>query len=194
MNKKNKAGDKMNQRNWEDDYEFIGVIDKRNYDRNWKKFTRVAVRGIIEDSGRLAFIRSGKYGDYKFPGGGMEEGESMEDTLIREVLEETGLKVISESIRYFGKIKEVKRDKEQSRIFEQISYYFYCDVYEEMGEQSLTEDEEKYKYELIWEVLEEAIENNTRINHSEHTPWVFRDTLVMDRLKDLKDKAEYEEN
>lgn len=184
----------MKQRDWEEDYDFIGVIDKRNYDRNWKKFTRIAARGIIKEDGKLALIRSGKYGDYKFPGGGMEEGESMEDTLIREVLEETGLKVIHKSIRYFGKIKEIKRDKEQSRIFEQISYYFYCDVYEEMGEPNLTEEEEKYEYELIWEVLEEAIENNTRINHSEYTPWVFRDTLVMDKLKDLKDKADYEKN
>ncbi len=178
----------MMQRIREEDSDFLAVIDRCNYGRNWAKIKRTAIRAIIEREDKIAFIHSGKHGDYKFPGGGMELGESREETLIREVMEETGLKVIPESIRYFGKIKEVKRDKEQSRIFEQISYYFYSDVFAEMGERNLSEHEEKDKYELTWITLEEAIENNTIINQSEFTPWVFRDTLVMDRLKDIKDR------
>ncbi len=182
----------MNHINREDDSDFIGILDRKNYDRNWDKIKRIAIRGIIESNGKIAFIHSGKYGDYKFPEGGMESGESMEETLIREVLEETGLKVIPESIRYWGKIKEVKKDKEQFKIFEQISYYYRCDVLPEIGERNLNDYEEEYEYELMWRSLEEAIENNTLVNNTERTPWIFRDTLVMDRLKEQKDKAEFE--
>lgn len=46
---------------------------------------------------------------YKFPGGGMEEGETLEDTLIREMLEETGYKVKPDSIREFLKVKERRK-------------------------------------------------------------------------------------
>lgn len=182
----------MEQRTREEDSDFLAIIDRSNYDRNWEKIKRTAIRAIIECEDKIAFIHSGKHGDYKFPGGGMETGESREETLIREVMEETGLKVIPDSIKYFGKIKEVKRDKDQSRIFEQISYYFYCDVFPEMGERNLNEYEEEDEYELAWITLEKAIENNTVVNQSEYTPWVFRDTLVMDRLKDIKDGAKYE--
>jgi 8-oxo-dGTP pyrophosphatase MutT (NUDIX family) len=190
--KKHKDGAKMNHINRENDSDFIGILDRKNYDRNWDKTTRIAIRGIIESNEKIAFIHSGKYGDYKFPGGGMEAGESMEETLIREVSEETGLKVIPKSIRYWGKIKEIKKDKEPCKIFEQISYYFYCDILPEKGERRLDEYEEEYGYELMWKTLEEAIENNTLVNNSERTPWIFRDTLVMDRLKDLKDNAKFE--
>ncbi len=176
----------MNQYNRENDSDFIKILDRRNYDRRWDKITRTAIRGIIESDGKIAFIHSCKHGDYKFPGGGMEAGESMEETLIREVREETGLKVIPESIRYWGKIKEIKKDKEQSRIFEQISYYYQCDILPEQGERNLNAYEEEYEYELTWKTLEEAIENNTLINHKERTPWVFRDTLVMDKLMEEK--------
>ncbi|WMJ86659.1 NUDIX domain-containing protein [Anaerocolumna sp. MB42-C2] len=167
--------------------DYIGILDRRNYDKKWDKITRVAIRGIIESDGKIALIHSGKHGDYKFPGGGMEAGESREETLIREVLEETGLKVIPETIKYYGKFKEIKKDKEQCKIFEQLSYYYYCDILPEEGERNLDHYEEEEEYELKWITLEEAIENNTIINHSEHTPWIYRDTLVMDRLKDQKD-------
>ncbi|QHQ63525.1 NUDIX domain-containing protein [Anaerocolumna sedimenticola] len=167
--------------------DYIGILDRKNYDKKWDRITRVAIRGIIESDGKIALIHSGKNGEYKFPGGGMEAGESREETLIREVLEETGLMVVPETIKYYGKFKEIKKDNEQCKIFEQLSYYYYCDILPEKGERKLDDYEEEYGYELKWTTLEEAIENNTIINHSEHTPWIFRDTLVMDRLKEQKD-------
>ena len=162
--------------------DYIGILDRRNYNKNWDRIIRIAIRGIIVLNGKIALIHSGKHGDYKFPGGGMEEGESREETLIREVLEETGLKVIPESIKYYGKFKEIKKDKDHNKIFEQLSYYYYCGIFQEEGERNLDEYEEEEEYELKWITLEEAIENNTIINHSELMPWIYRDTLVMDRL------------
>lgn len=47
--------------------DYIGILDRRNYDKKWDKITRVAIRGIIESDGKIALIHSGKHGDYKFP-------------------------------------------------------------------------------------------------------------------------------
>ena len=49
---------------------------------------------IIKDSyGRVLLQRRSDYGDWGLPGGGMEAGETIEETMIREVKEETGLTV-----------------------------------------------------------------------------------------------------
>lgn len=57
---------------------------------------RILVTGgaIIEDQyGRILMQRRSDYGDWGLPGGAMEAGESIEETMIREVKEETGLDV-----------------------------------------------------------------------------------------------------
>ena len=60
---------------------------------------REAVRGIILNGKKLLMIYSSKDGDYKFPGGGVELGETYEETLVREVKEESGaLELIKEAI------------------------------------------------------------------------------------------------
>ncbi|MGG3506550.1 NUDIX domain-containing protein [Paenibacillus lautus] len=47
---------------------------------------------IIRDHhGRILLQRRSDYGNWGLPGGGMEAGESVEETMRREVLEETGL-------------------------------------------------------------------------------------------------------
>ncbi|CAM3679021.1 NUDIX domain-containing protein [Marinicrinis lubricantis] len=49
---------------------------------------------IIKDvEGRILLQQRSDYGDWGLPGGGMEPGETVEQTMIREVLEETGLTV-----------------------------------------------------------------------------------------------------
>ena len=53
------------------------VIDLKDYKEDAKVFKRTAARGIIEKDGKFLIIHS-KYGDYKFPGGGKEEGETLE--------------------------------------------------------------------------------------------------------------------
>jgi len=52
---------------------------------------RVAVRGVAVSAGRVLMIYSPVNGDYKFPGGGVEDGESHAEALVREIREEAGL-------------------------------------------------------------------------------------------------------
>ncbi|MGI4787571.1 MAG: NUDIX hydrolase [Janthinobacterium lividum] len=53
----------------------------------------VAVAGLVTDSqGRILMLLSPR-GDWEFPGGQVEEGETLTAALVREVMEETGIDV-----------------------------------------------------------------------------------------------------
>ena len=61
------------------------------------KKTRVGSYGLIIKDGKIALIKKAR-GGYKglldLPGGGIEYGETPEETLVRELMEEAGVKVV----------------------------------------------------------------------------------------------------
>ena len=67
------------------------------------------MRAIIVKDGKVALIKSLKENQYKFPGGGIEDGESHIDILIRETKEETGLIIKLNSIKECGFIHEIRK-------------------------------------------------------------------------------------
>ena len=56
----------------------------------------LAAGGLLTNSQRE--ILSPRYGDWEFPGGRVEEGETIPHALEREVFEETGITVRVESL------------------------------------------------------------------------------------------------
>ncbi len=80
----------------------------------------VRVRGIIIKNDQLLLIKrvrveTGKENIYYvFPGGGLENGETLEEGVKREVLEELGIDVEVEKMRYLEKFKHTD------------TYFFYC--------------------------------------------------------------------
>ena len=59
----------------------------------------VAAGGFITNSqGQVLLIKSPRYGDWEFPGGQVEEGETIPHALEREVFEETGIVVRVKSL------------------------------------------------------------------------------------------------
>lgn len=86
-----------------------------------------------------------------------------EDTLIREVREETGYSVMPDTIRPFGYIEEIRRDFKsyhEGRIFRQISRLYFCEVSVTRGEIQLSEQEKRYGMRTVLYTLDEAIAKN----------------------------------
>lgn len=140
------------------------AIDKKNYIEGGSTFVRPSVRGIIIRDGKIAMVHSLKYNYYKLPGGGIEAGEKYEDTLIREVKEESGLTVKPESIQEFGYVRRKEKGKIED-IFIQDNYYFICEAEEEVGEQNLDAYEDEERFTLEWVSPEHAIETNANADH-----------------------------
>ena len=70
----------------------LATFDARDYEGTTGIYEKYSIRAIIVRDGRLA-MQCSQEGEYKIPGGGQEPGENYEQTLIREVKEETGLDV-----------------------------------------------------------------------------------------------------
>ena len=158
----------------------ILVLDEKNYTDDMPVFEKTGVRAIICKDGRYAMQRSAD-GEYKIPGGGMESGESCEETLIREVLEETGLKVLPETIQEIGEITELREDLFQKGTkYICHSLFYFCDVSDEVAKMHLTPSEVLKGYTLQWATLDEIIECNTKLLKDK---WTFRDTEFLKWLR-----------
>ena len=63
-----------------------------------EKNKHIGVYGVIIENNKIVLIkkaRGGYKGKFDLPGGGMEHGETKEDTLKREIMEEAGLHIIN---------------------------------------------------------------------------------------------------
>src|SRR5258706_1005519 len=76
--------------------------------REYPERPMVGVGGVIIDQGRALLIRRGSeplLGEWSIPGGTLELGETLEEGVARELLEETGLTVRGiELIEVFGRV------------------------------------------------------------------------------------------
>lgn len=142
------------------------TIDKQNYKKDGTVGKRPSVRGIILKDGKIAMMHSLKYDYYKLPGGGIEPGETFEDTLIREVREESGLIVKPATVREFGYVRRIERGKIED-IFIQENYYYLCEVEETPVPQKLDDYEEEEQFVLEYVTPEYAIETNQNANHKD---------------------------
>jgi 8-oxo-dGTP diphosphatase len=79
----------------------------------------VGVGGVVVRDGRVLLIRRGKeplYGRWVVPGGTVELGERLEEALVREMEEETGLRV--EPIEVLTVFDRIEREGER------VSYHY----------------------------------------------------------------------
>jgi 8-oxo-dGTP pyrophosphatase MutT (NUDIX family) len=142
------------------------VMDAKNYAPDIGEIYRVAVRGIIFVEGKLLMIED-SFQEVKLPGGGIEDGEDDYQALIREVKEETGYDVISDSIRPFGEIEEKRLSTKEDMVWHQISRLYFCDVDPTKGQCNYTEGEKKYGFRQVFYTLDEAIAKNEKMLEKE---------------------------
>ena len=178
---------------------------------------RTAVRGVIHYQNKLLMVRTNE-GDYKFPGGGMEEGETDKETLLREITEETGYTDIHIGL-LIGKAFEQNIDTEDpSQYFQMESRYYECWLMSDhRAESAMDGYEEKLGFAPEFVTVEEAYRSNRKlldreqkklrdfiqrsyiqgnkeqlsagITFSSKIPWLERETGVLSKLnRSLVDK------
>lgn len=146
---------------------------------------REAVRAIIQNGTRLLMIYSSKNGDYKFPGGGVQSGETHGEALKRELLEECGAS-LSQMSACAGKVVEYDAPIEsQVDVFKMTSYYYRCQIDGELGRLDLDDYERDLGFTPVWVGMDTATQINAALIDDPQRPaprWTKRDLLVLERI------------
>ena len=160
-------------------------MDLKDYGQCTHTYTRDSARSIIIRDGKAAMIHSLKYNYYKFPGGGIENGESPEQAMIRETREEAGLVVIPETVREYGMVHRIQRStKDPTECFVQDNYYFLCDVLPRTVSQDLDRYEALESYRLEFVNADTAIRANRNVKNSPHNGVMFeREARILEMLQ-----------
>jgi 8-oxo-dGTP pyrophosphatase MutT (NUDIX family) len=157
------------------------TLDGKNYDEGVEVVYRPSARGIVIRGDKVAMIHSKKYDYYKFPGGGIEEGESPLDAMMREVREEGGLVVLPETVREFGNVHRRSITK-RGGLFIQDNYYFTCSCDENIREQILDDYESDEGFTLEFVTPEEAIAKNRAADYGKMPFMLEREARVLELL------------
>lgn len=160
----------------------LEIFCKEGLNLNGKTYYREAVRGIIKSDNKILLIYSEKNGDYKLPGGGIEEGESNIDALIREVEEEAGVRVeVLEEVLQVTEYDEGQYG--DCDVFKMVSTYYKCKIVKEM-KQNLDSYELEMGFIPKWVDIDEAILENKKVMDKQNFPrWTKRETLVFEYIK-----------
>ena len=106
------------------------------------------VHGYCFCKGKLVLVYSDKKGYWTPPGGGIEAGESYDEALIREIKEETNMKVIHNELIGFVDIIEPDKVVRQTRSFCIVEPYgdFVADPDGDINKIELIDPKDHKKY------------------------------------------------
>lgn len=82
---------------------------------------------ILKSNNKLLMLKKPRRGWYVAPGGKMEHGESIKDSVIREFREETGLTINDPELK--GTFTFVIREEERT-VQEWMMFTFFCEQYD----------------------------------------------------------------
>lgn len=177
-------------------FRMIKSIDYHDYDESWDLAYRISARAIIPGPGNTFLLEYiARDGYYVFPGGGVEDGESLEDALIREVREESGFAVDASSIQRYGQIVLKKSNRDYAGFDQRyigISVYFKVNSLGKQFHTDMTDNEKDWRMTPKYMKLEDAIVSNEAVYRKfvnspdeklrRSSEFIFRETAVM---KDL---------
>ncbi|TVZ09234.1 NUDIX domain-containing protein [Cellulophaga sp. RHA_52] len=129
---------------------------------NKSVFTRLATRSIAIKGANILLLYTERYEDYSLPGGGLDKDEDYVNGMIRELVEETGAKDITD-IKPFGVYEEYRPwHKPEFDIQHMISYCYTCSVNEVLGVSKMESYEIKNGMYAKWVNIFDAIKHNEK--------------------------------
>ena len=161
-------------------------ISNPNLNLQGSSKTRHAVRGIIYQNSKFLLLYSERDGDYSFPGGGVEVGETEHEALRRELLEECGAEVLSIGPPIAEIIEFDSSTKADIDLFIRRNVYFSCRISNKYMEPCLMPYEKSKQCVPIWIEPHKALAANEMIlqNPVSVSPrWTKRETFILNELK-----------
>ncbi|XEC96607.1 NUDIX hydrolase [Paenibacillus tarimensis] len=152
-----------------------------------KTVSRYASRGVlIDDLINVAMMYMSEPNLYKLPGGGLEEGETREESFLREIKEETGYE--AEILYELGYIEEHKKRTD----FMQCSYCFIAKAMRRVSAVNLSESELELGMTINWMALDKALEvmNESLINCNDYSTrfMILRDKTILETAVEILKK------
>ncbi len=149
-------------------------------------FTRKATRAIVLKGDNILLLYTKRYHDYSLPGGGIDEGETNVDGLIRELKEETGAHNVQNIIE-FGLYEEFRPwYKPGFDIIHMESYCYVCTIDDELLAPELESHEISNGMHPIWMNIHEAISHNeeTIAKSNKKGLSIERETFLLKKIVD----------
>lgn len=146
-----------------------------------KTFTRKATRAIVLKGDEILLLYTKRYHDYSLPGGGVDDGESIVDGLVRELKEETGAHNVG-NIKEFGLYEEYRPwHKADFDIIHMESYCYTCTIDDELKEPELEAHELSNGMHPVWMNIHQAIAHNeeTIANSDKKGLSIERETFLL---------------
>ena len=137
---------------------------------------RPSVYGIVIRDGKL--LLSKQFGKYDLPGGGLGLGEKLENGVVREVKEETGLDVVNP--RLIGIDDSFFRSSHaEDKSYHSLLVYFVCEYAGgDLSTEGFDEYEKKYAEMAEWIPLEK-IDNLEIASTVDYRPHVKRAAALL---------------
>lgn len=128
----------------------LGVSDAEILEETYK-FRKSARAVLINDKNEVSLQHVSKWDYYKLPGGGVEIGETEEESLRREIIEEVGCDIEIE--KELGIVLEWRN----THSLMHLSYGYLCRVKGDIGKPAYEQGEIDDGFKPVWEPIDKSL-------------------------------------